>query len=129
MTVTQRLGVAHLLAWSASAAVGLSACSQEQPPRPPTEQEVHSADQPDGSRVKGRHAFACQDGATLLVDFKDQGSMLEVRERADAAPLILTAPIPGLQYVTEGATATVSNGELRLQRTKSPEQICMRATR
>ncbi len=129
MTVGRRSRVAPMLLRIAAGAVGLGACSQEQPRRPPTEQEIHSADQDDGSRVKGRHAFMCRDGTTLLVDFKDQGNMLEVRERDNGGPLILTAPTQGLQYVAEGATATFADGELRLQQAGLTERICKRATR
>lgn len=103
-------------------------CSGEQPRKAPTEQEVHAADRPTMGGVPGRHEFACRDGRALLVDFRDQGNMIELREQPDGIPLILSAPAQGLQYVGESATVTFDAGELRLQRAGQAERVCKRAS-
>lgn len=106
----------------------LAGCSAEQPRRAPTEQEVHAADRPALGGIPGRHEFACRDGHALLVDFKDQGNMLELREQPTGVPLVLTAPVQGLQYVGERATVTFDAGELRLQQAGQAERVCKRAS-
>lgn len=106
----------------------LVGCSAEQPRKAPTEQEVHAADRPAPNGVPGRHEFACRDGRALLVDFMDQGNMLELRDQSTDVPLIVTAPAQGLQYVGERATVTFDAGELRLQRAGEPERVCKRLT-
>ena len=101
----------------------VAGCSGEKQSQQPTEQELHAADAALSGSVKGRHLVGCKDGGDLLVDFKDQGLALEIRENAADRPLVLTAPAQGLQYIGDTASATFKNGELRLQAPPQPERI------
>ena len=107
----------------------LAGCSSKPPERTPTEQELHIADSDRPGGIRGRHHFACGDGGNLLVDFKDQGLGLEIREREGERPIVLTAPAQGLQYVGDKAAATFGGGELRLQTSSRPERVCTRQTK
>lgn len=107
----------------------LLGCSEQPKPGPPTEQELHSTDIGTPGRVKGRHLFSCRDGGELLVDFKDQGLFLDIREREGDPPVTLTAPSQGLQYVGDGGSATMAAGELRFLPVAGGERICKRRTR
>jgi hypothetical protein len=109
--------------------VTLAGCSSETPKQEPTEQELHAADTEHPGGVRGRHHFLCQDGGSLLVDFKDQGLGLDIREGETERPMVLIAPSQGLQFVGDTATATIGNGELRLQARGKPERVCKRQTR
>lgn len=129
MVFDRSASVGTVLFWLAVAPVNLGGCSEQAPKRTPTEQEIHSADRPAGTGVQGRHEFGCNDGGSLLVDFKDQGNTIELREANAASALILTAPTQGLQYVGDDASATFAGGELRLQRSGRPERACRRRSR
>ena len=106
----------------------VTACSAEKAPSPPTEQEIHALDRGAPGGVRGRHVFRCDDGKRLLVDFKDQGLTLEIREREADPPLVLTAPSQGLQYQGGADTATVVAGGLRIQPATGGERVCTRRT-
>lgn len=111
------------------AAVTLTGCSSEPEPRAPTEQELHADDRAAPGGVKGRHVFRCDDGGRLLVDFKDQGLTIEIRDDEGAPPLALTAPAQGLQYQGETGAATFVAGKLYLRSPKGEERSCERRTR
>lgn len=115
-------------------AIGVAAgivagCSSEPETRAPTEQELHADDRAAPGGVKGRHVFRCDDGGRLLVDYKDQGLTIEVRDDENAAPLALTAPAQGLQYQGETGAATFLKGKLYLRSSKGEERLCTRRTR
>lgn len=107
--------------------IALIGCSDEakQPPPAPTEQEIHANDAAYDDGVAGRHLFACTDGRTLLVDFKEAGTRLFIRSKTDEQPLILAAPTPQLQYVSERASATMRGRELRIEHDDGTRQICL----
>lgn len=107
----------------------LAGCSDERTPSTPSEQELHASDGLEGGGGRGRHLFACDNAQMLFVDFKDQGLTLEVRERDEGPPLILTAPSQGLQFVGEGMTATITAGGLRLDPAQGKTRSCRRKTR
>lgn len=110
------------------AVLALPACSSEQPQRAPTEQEIHADDFGTGG-VRGRHVFVCDDGSRLLVDYKEQGLTLEIREPEGRRPLLLTAPAQGLQYQGDAGTVTIMTGGLRFEPIKGPARTCKRQTR
>lgn len=107
----------------------LGACSGEQKPSAPSEQELHAQDGSGRGGTRGRHLFSCDDGRIIFVDYKDQGLALEIREQESGAPLIFTAPSQGLQFVGDGATATIITGGLRLDPAKGKTRLCKRETR
>lgn len=109
-------------------AMALVACSEQPTTKPPTEQEIHANDSADASGTSGRHPYRCDDKRTLLIDFKDEGLTLEIRRAADAAPLVLTAPAQGLQYVGSTASATFSGNEIRIEDAEQPTIVCTKAT-
>lgn len=102
----------------------LAACAEERKPRAPTEEEIHSRDFETPSRVRGRHLYACDDGQPLFVDFKDQGLSIELRQREQEAPRVLSAPSQGLQYVGTYESATMTGNELRLVNSQGRTRVC-----
>lgn len=111
-----------------AAMLPLAACSSEHKSPVPTEEELHSDDRAAPGGVKGRHVFRCDDGGRLLVDFKDQGLTIEVRDDESAPPLRLTAPAQGLQYQGATGAATFVAGKLYLS-SRGEERSCARRTR
>jgi hypothetical protein len=109
-------------------AMALTACSEQPATKAPTEQEIHANDSADASGTPGRHPYRCDDKRPLLIDFKDEGLTLEIRRAADAAPLVLTAPAQGLQYVGDKASATFSGNEIRIEEANEPTIVCTKAT-
>ncbi|AOF95410.1 hypothetical protein [Sphingobium sp. RAC03] len=109
-------------------AMALAACSEKPTKKPPTEQEIHANDSADASGTPGRHPYRCDDKRTLLIDFKDEGLTLEIRRAADGAPLVMTAPAQGLQYVGDTASATFSGNEIRIEEANEPTIVCAKAT-
>ncbi len=110
------------------AALTLPGCSSEQPGRVPTEQEIHADDRGIGG-VSGRHVFNCDDGSRLLVDYKQEGLTLELRDTESQRPMVLTAPSQGLQFRGEAGTVTIVTGGLRFRSTEGLERTCKRQTR
>lgn len=121
--VTAQVAVVGLVA------VIASGCSSEPEPGAPTEQELHADERAAPGGVKGRHVFRCDDGERLLVDFKDDGLTIEVRDDESAPALALTAPAQGLQYQGDTGTATFVAGKLHLRSFKGEERSCTRRTR
>jgi hypothetical protein len=105
-----------------------SGCSEQPRKARPTEQEIHAGDSGDASGTPGRHPYRCDDGRTLLLDFKADGLTLELRRDAKEAPIVLTAPAPGLQYVGETMNATFTDGEITIEEADKPPVLCRKAT-
>lgn len=83
-------------------------------------------DSPSGPGEEGRHAYKCDDGSRILVDFKNSGLTLEYRARKADRPIVLTAPSQGLQFFGEHTTAIIRERNLILEedgriRTCTPE--------
>jgi hypothetical protein len=106
----------------------LIGCSAEQPEQVPSEQELHAAEV-GGRGVVGRHHFMCENGTTLLVDFKAEGLGLQIRESETARPATLTAPSPGRPFVGEHSFAVIGRGKLVYRRGAEPVLTCARQTR
>lgn len=106
----------------------LVGCSAEQPKQVPSEQELHAAEV-GGRGVVGRHHFLCEDGTTLLVDFKAEGLGLQIRESETARPETLTAPSPGRPFVGKHSFAVIGSGKLEYLRGSEPVLTCVRQTR
>lgn len=105
--------------------VVLTGCSKPAPSDPPTQQEVHSADSGVSSGQLGRHRYRCDDGSRLLIDYKDDGLRLDLRDGNDASPRILSAPTQRLQYVGDGITATFSGTQLTIVEGTSRTRTCV----
>jgi len=106
----------------------LVGCSAEQPEQVPSEQELHAAEI-GGRGGVGRHHFICEDGTTLLVDFKAEGLGLQIRESETARPEILTAPGPGRAFVGEHSSAVIGRGKLEYRWGLKPMRTCVRQSR
>lgn len=102
----------------------LAGCTQEQKPRAPTEQEIHSRDFEAASGVRGRHLYACDKGDPLFVDFKDEGLSIELRREEGGTAQILTAPAQGLQYVGDSGSAVMAGNDLRLTDAGGGTRVC-----
>ncbi len=118
-----RIGIASI-----SAVLALSGCTEQPRKAPPTEQEIHASDSGDGSGTPGRHPYRCDDNRPLLVDFKNEGLALELRRDANAAPIVLTAPAPGLQYVGDTMSATFSGNDIKIEEADKRPVLCRKAT-
>ncbi len=106
----------------------LSGCSEQPRKAPPTEQEIHAGDSGDASGIAGRHPYRCDDDRPLLVDFKNEGLTLELRRDGNAAPVVLTAPAAGLQYVGDTMSAMFSGNELKIEEADKPPVLCRKDT-
>ena len=106
----------------------LFGCSEQPRKAPPTEQEIHAGNSGDASGTRGRHPYRCDDNRPLLVDFKNEGLALELRRDANAAPIILTAPAAGLQYVGDTMSATFSGSEIKIEEADKHPVLCRKAT-
>jgi hypothetical protein len=102
----------------------LTGCSEKPQPGPPTEQEIHAADHGEAGGSLGRHPYRCEDRKPLFVDFRDKGLQVELRDAPDTSPLVLTAPTQGLQYVGEGASATIAGATIVIVYADGPTRIC-----
>ncbi len=111
------------------AVLTLAACSEQPRKGPPTEQEIHANDSAVAGGMPGRHPYRCDDKQTLLVDFKDEGLTVELRREAQAAPVVLTAPTQGLQYVGETASATFSGSQIKIEEAGKRSLVCRKETR
>lgn len=109
-------------------ALAASGCSEQPRKAPPTEQEIHAGDSGDASGTRGRHPYRCEDNRPLLVDFKNEGLTLELRRDGNAAPVVLTAPAPGLQYVGDTMSAMFSGNELKIEEGDKPPVLCRKDT-
>ncbi|WP_299110117.1 hypothetical protein [uncultured Bradyrhizobium sp.] len=105
-----------------------SGCSEQPRKANPTEQEIHAGDSGDASGIPGRHPYRCDDDRLLLVDFKNEGLTLELRRDGNAAPVVLTAPAPGLQYIGDTMSATFSGNELKIEEGDKPPVLCRKDT-
>jgi hypothetical protein len=118
-----RIGIVGIGALLAS-----SGCSEQPRKGPPTEQEIHASDSGDASGTPGRHPYRCDDNRALLVDFKNEGLTLELRRDASAAPTVLTAPAPGLQYVGDTLSATFTGNEIKIEEADKRPVLCRKKT-
>lgn len=105
-----------------------SGCSEQPRKGPPTEQEIHARDSGDASGAPGRHPYRCDDNRTLLVDFKNEGLTLELRRDGSAAPVVLTAPAAGLQYVGDTVSATFTGNEIKIEGAGKRPVLCRKET-
>lgn len=105
-----------------------SGCSEQPRKMPPTEQEIHAGDSGDASKTPGRHPYRCDAIRPLLVDFKDEGLTLELRRDASAAPVVLTAPAQGLQYVGDTISATFTGNEIKIEEAGKRPVLCRKET-
>ncbi|MBW6528494.1 hypothetical protein KZ813_16750 [Sphingomonas sp. RHCKR7] len=103
----------------------VGACSEPKNDDPPTRQEVHSRDSGVATGQPGRHRYHCEDGRTLLVDYKDNGLRLDLLEKEGGPSRTLSAPTQELQYVGDGVTATFSGVQLRLVDDAGRVRICV----
>ncbi len=122
------IGKIRRLLLSAFAVAAVAGCTDNKEPPPPTEQEIHAGDSGVASGELGRHPYVCDDGSRLLIDFKDEGLQLVLRDGADAAPITLTAPTQGLQYVGDRISATLAGANLTVQRANGRPRTCQRET-
>jgi hypothetical protein len=118
-----RIGIAGI-----SLVLASSGCSEQPRKAPPTEQEIHAGDSGDASGTPGRHPYRCDDNRPLLVDFKNEGLTLELRSDGNAAPVVLTAPAPGLQYVGETMSATFAGNEIKIEEADKRPVLCRKGT-
>lgn len=118
-----RIGIASISVLLAS-----TGCSEQPRKAPPTEQEIHAGDSGDASGTPGRHPYRCDNYRSLFIDFKSDGLTLELRHNANAAPIILTAPAPGLQYVGDTMSATFSGNEIKIEEADKRPILCSKAT-
>jgi hypothetical protein len=107
-------------------AIGLAACSENKPPAPPTEQQIHSSDSAVVTGEMGRHLYRCSDGEPLFVDYKDNGLQLDLRRANGGPPVTLTAPAQSLQYVGETSTATFKGSQLTIVEDDGRARTCER---
>ncbi len=105
-----------------------SGCSEEPEKMPPTEQEIHAGDSGNGSGAPARHPYRCDNDRSLFIDFKSDGLTLELRRDARAAPIVLTAPAPGLQYVGDTVSATFAGSEIKIEEADKRPVLCRKAT-
>jgi len=105
-----------------------SGCSEQPRKAKPAEQEIHAGDSGDASGIAGRHPYRCDDDRPLLVDFKNEGLTLELRRDGNAAPVVLTAPAAGLQYVGDTMSAMFSGNELKIEEGDKPPVLCRKDT-
>ena len=123
-----------------------SGCSEQPRKANPTEQEIHAGDSGDASGIPGRHPYRCDDDRLLLVDFAREARRrrrhrlqvkldhralagpLELRRDGNAAPVVLTAPAPGLQYIGDTMSATFSGNELKIEEGDKPPVLCRKDT-
>lgn len=101
-------------------------CSKKPKEMAPTEQEIHSQDRGLAVGPMGRHPYVCDDGKLLLVDFKDNGLSIELRDAPMAPPIRLDAPAQGLQYQNAGNSAVFRASELILDGVKVGRRTCHR---
>ena len=80
-----------------------------------------SPDHLDGS---GRHRFHCEDGGELLVEVEQNGRVMRIRDRASAAPLVLTARSADGQYSSGSTGARLRKGRLHLDGPRGGERVC-----
>lgn len=102
----------------------LAGCTEQQKPRAPTEQEIHSRDFETASGVRGRHLYACDKHGPLFVDFKNEGLSIELRREEGGIAQVLTAPAQGLQYVGDSGSAVMAGNELRLTDAGGGTRVC-----
>lgn len=105
-----------------------SGCSERPRETPPTEQEIHAGDSGDASGIPGRHPYRCGDDRPLLVDFKNEGLTLELRRDGNTAPVVLTAPAAGLQYVSDTMSATFAGTEIKIEEADKRPVLCRKDT-
>jgi len=111
-----------------SALLAASGCSEQPREMPPTEEQIHANDSGDASKIPGRHPYRCDANRPLLVDFKDEGLTLELRPDARAAPVVLTAPAQGLQYVGDAISASFTDNELKIEEAGKRPVLCRKET-
>jgi len=102
----------------------LAACSEPSKPSSKTTQQMHAADSGVTSGELGRQRFRCSDGRALLVDFKDGGLQIDVRERRDGPAMTLTAPAQGLQYVGDTTFAVFKDSTLTIGTPDGQTKTC-----
>lgn len=91
----------------------LSSCGGSQTAQP-SQSEIHANDSGAPGGALGRHQYICDDGSRPLVDFKDEGHLLEIRKSEKEKPIELRAPTPWLQYQGVEGAATMNGTKLDL---------------
>jgi len=75
----------------------------------------------------GEHFYACPDGSRLDVDFLGDGLTLDIKTRANAAPVRVTSPASGLTYVGPNLEVSISGGDrITLRRPGARARACQR---
>ncbi|KAJ8138015.1 hypothetical protein OY671_008771, partial [Metschnikowia pulcherrima] len=105
---------------------GRAACTEGKPPAPPTERQIHSSDSAVATGEMGRQPYRCSDGEPSFVDFKDNGSQIDLRPSNSGSPMTSTAPAQGSQYVGETATATFKGSQLTVVEGDGRTRTCER---
>lgn len=121
-----RIGRAAAAASAAILAIG--ACSEQPREVQSTEQEVHAGDSAVAGGTPGRHLYRCDDGQTRLVDFKDAGLTIEVRRAAEQKPIVLKAPLAGMQYLSDATGATFAGAVLSIDAPGARTLRCRKAS-
>lgn len=103
-----------------------SACSEQPKHRAPTEEQIHAEAVSMRARHVGTHRFQCDDGTLLLVDFRNDGMTLEIRNAPKSAPLMLTASRQGAPYIGRGAKAMMKERDLELIQAGGARRVCIR---
>lgn len=108
--------------------LGTTACSEEPRKVQPSEQEIHAGDSAVASGSPGRHPYTCDDDRTRLVDFKDKGLTIEIRRDGADKPIVMAAPLAGMQYVGDTASATFSGSILTIEAPGERTVQCRKAS-
>lgn len=126
---TERMRSAQIAIVSIGFALAVTGCSEQPQTWPPTEQEVHAGDSDTAGSPLGRHLYKCDDDRALIVDFKDKGLQLDLRNSITVSSVTLRAPAQGLQYVGDTLSATFRGDTLVVDDGSARPRICTRTTR
>lgn len=75
----------------------------------------------------GEHFYACPDGSRLDVDFLGDGLTLDLKTNPNAAPVRVTSPASGLNYVGQNLNVSISGGDrITLKRPGARALVCKR---
>jgi hypothetical protein len=75
----------------------------------------------------GEHFYTCPDGSRVDVDFLGDGLTLEIKTKANAAPVRVTSPATGQTYVGPNLNVSISGGDrITLTRPGARAMACKR---
>jgi len=108
--------------------LAMSGCSEQPAKGPLTEQQIHANDSGDARGTAGYHPYQCDNNRTFLVDFTDKGLSIELRPDENAVPIVLAASAPGLQYVGDTMSATISGSKIKIEEGDKPPVSCRKVS-